>query len=411
MRKITKISAKPKPPKRKRTAAYARVSRDGENMLHSLSAQVSYYSSFIQNRPEWEYAGVYADFAETGTKEERPEFRRLIMDCRAGKIDVILVKTISRFARNTVTVLETVRELKTLGVDVYFEEPNIHSVSPDGELMLTVLASFAQAESLSASENRKWRYIRDFKSGRMASDNAPLGYKWVDGKYEIIPEEAEIVRWIFGEYLNGAGYGLLAKKCREKGVEFSDGGICHLLRNVSYTGDLLLQTTCRTDHLTKKHRRNKGELPQYYIENAHEGIISREIFTKVQTEMQNRARKFGGKAEKKTAQTYPYSGLIKCGNCGKSYRRKHANAGSKYEKIVWICTTFNSAGKAACDSQQIPESVIDNFVVEIGLENILEIRVPKRFTLVFVLKNGTEIVREWKHGKNYGGTKNDGKQS
>lgn len=206
-----------------RTAAYARVSSGKDAMLHSLSAQVSYYNSLIQSNPEWLFCGVYADEALTGTKDTRENFQKLISECRAGNIDLIITKSISRFARNTVTLLETVRELKELGVDVYFEEQNIHSISPDGELMLTILASYAQEESYSASENQKWRIRKNFEFGKV-STVIMLGYKRnSEGVLEIIPEEAETVRMIFADFLNGIGRQSIANKLNELNILTKNG--------------------------------------------------------------------------------------------------------------------------------------------------------------------------------------------
>ena len=209
----------PSLPLRKRVAAYARVSSGKDAMLHSLSAQVSYYSEHIQSHPEWEYGGVYVDEALTGTKDDRDGFQRLLADCRAGKIGMVLTKSISRFARNTVTLLETVRELKTLGVDVYFEEQNIHSLSGDGELMLTILASYAQEESRSVSENCKWRIRQKFQQGIPAT--APLtGYRIHKGEFTIEPAQAAIIRMIFEDYaadgvshLQGRVYACSRRSC------------------------------------------------------------------------------------------------------------------------------------------------------------------------------------------------------
>lgn len=192
-RNIIKVEKKAAILRKKRVAAYARVSSGKDAMLHSLSAQVSYYSEMIQSHTGWEYVGVYADEALTGTKDNRAQFQQMLEDCRMGKVDMIISKSISRFARNTVTMLETVRELKTYNVEVYFEKENINSLSGDGELMLTILASFAQEESLSVSENCKWRVRNQFKEGRPSSTTM-LGYKLVDGKLEIVPEEAKTVR-------------------------------------------------------------------------------------------------------------------------------------------------------------------------------------------------------------------------
>ena len=208
---VQQVGSIPAQPKALRVAAYARVSSGKDAMLHSLSAQVSYYSSLIQNHSGWLYCGVYADEALTGTKENRTEFQRLLAECRAGSIDLIITKSISRFARNTVVLLQTVRDLKSLGVDVYFEEQNIHSMSADGELMLTILASYAQEESLSASENQKWRIKKNFEDGKPWSGQV-LGYKYVDGVYIVKPEEAEIVRSIFADYLSGMGVEAIMKK-------------------------------------------------------------------------------------------------------------------------------------------------------------------------------------------------------
>lgn len=192
-------------PKRKRVAAYARVSMDSERMQHSLSAQVSYYSTLIQKNPEWEYAGVFADYGISGTgTKKREEFNRMLAECEAGNIDIVLTKSIQRFARNTVDLLNTVRHLKDLGIEVQFEKENINSMSGDGELMLSILASFAQEESRSISENVKWGTVKRFKQGIPNGKFSVFGYEWVNGKLTIVPEEAEIVQWMYREYMKGA---------------------------------------------------------------------------------------------------------------------------------------------------------------------------------------------------------------
>lgn len=218
MRKIIKLEGNAaQPVQRKRVAAYARVSSGKDVMLHSLSAQISYYNDYIGNRGDWDLAGIYADAALTGTKEDRPEFQRMLADCRDGKIDMVITKSLTRFARNTVTLLATVRELKLLGVDVYFEKENLHTLSPDGELMLTLLASFAQEESRSASENQKWRIQKMFEEGR-PNTGRMLGYRLVDGVLQIVPEEAEIVRMIFADFLSGMGKNAIARKLNQMGI-------------------------------------------------------------------------------------------------------------------------------------------------------------------------------------------------
>ena len=275
---ITKISpSTPIIPNRLCVAAYARVSSGKDAMLQSLAAQVSYYSKLIQQRPDWEYAGIYADEALTGTKGNRPEFQRLIADCKEGKINLVITKSISRFARNTVTLLETVRELKLLGVDVFFEEQNIHSISGDGELMLTILASYAQEESRSVSENCKWRVRNSFKDGK-PNNMTLFGYRYKNKEWHVVPEEAAIVQMIFSDYLNGMGRNVIMKKLNAAGKRtlygktWSEEGIMRILRNEKYMGDILLQKTYITDHLSKKKCYNHGDLPKYYVHNHHQAI-------------------------------------------------------------------------------------------------------------------------------------------
>ena len=380
-------------PKLKRVAAYARVSSGKDAMLHSLSAQISYYSELIQNHSGWQYVGVYADEALTGTKENRENFQRLLADCRDGKVDLIITKSISRFARNTVTLLKTVRELKTMGVDVFFEEQGIHSLSADGELMLTILASYAQEESLSASENQKWRVKQKFLNGE-PWHSVMLGYRAKGGRFVIVPEEAEIVRSIFADYLDGKGVLTIMKRLNESGILTQPGFTWHqasvqrILRNYTYTGNLLLQTKFRENHLSKRTRVNNGELPQYHIQNSHEPIIDMDTFTAVQIEMARRADQFG---KPQTTATYPFTGLITCAGCGKHYRRKMKETGP-----VWICATYNTLGKAACPSKAIPESVLDTIVDEIGgIGKITAISAHNNNTLVFTLCSGEQIVKQW----------------
>lgn len=393
----------PSQPKAKRVAAYARVSSGKDAMLHSLSAQVSYYSDLIQKHPGWLYCGVFADEALTGTKESRAEFQRLLAECRAGTIDLIITKSISRFARNTVVLLQTVRELKSMGVDVYFEEQNIHSMSADGELMLTILASYAQEESLSASENQKWRIKKNFEEG-MPWSGQVLGYKYVDGVYIVKRSEAEIVRSIFADYLSGMGVEAIMKKLNAQGRPSRNGhawcrsSVRKVLGNYSYTGNLLLQTTFRENHITKKTLPNRGELPMYHAENTHEAIVSMEDYQAVQEEMARRSAKHN--KTKRGPAKYPFTSMIICGTCGKGYRRKVTRTGP-----VWICSTFNVYGKAACPSKQIPEGTLEKAAAEV-LEldafdakalhdKITAIRAEGDNTLVFLFKGGTQTVKRW----------------
>lgn len=394
-----------KPPSEQltRVAGYARVSSGKDAMLHSLSAQVSHYSDFIQRHRGWSYVGVYADEAKTGTKDSRDNFQRMLADCRSGKIDLIITKSISRFARNTVTLLETVRELKGLGIDVWFEEQNIHTMSADGELMLSILASYAQEESRSASENQKWRVKRNFEDG-IPWNGTMLGYRHIDGKLTVVPEEAETVRMIFHYYITGMGVTAVMKTLNANHIKTRNGNpwcknsVMKVLRNYAYTGNLLLQTTFREDYLTKRTLINNGELPQYHAENAHEAIIPIETFNAVQAEIARRAVKHThpGSSQK----TYPFTGLLVCDNCGKHYRRKVTATGP-----VWICATYNTLGKAACASKQIPEETLkavcaevvrtECFDDELFSDRVRYIEVLSDNRLRFELINGTSEDRIW----------------
>lgn len=347
--------------KKKRVAAYARVSSGKDTMLHSLKAQIDYYHDYINRNPEWTFAGIYADEAKTGTKNSREQFQLLLEDCRAGKIDMVVTKAISRFARNTVTLLETVRELQRLGINVYFEEQNIYTLSADGELMLTLLASFAQEESLSASENQKWRIRKGFEQGK-ASTCTMLGYRLVDGEITVVPAEAEIVRRIFELYHSGYGAQKIANILNEegyrtvKGVEWRASKVRSVLQNEKYSGDLLLQKVFVRDHVSKARVHNRGQLPQYYVEDDHEAIVDKAVFGMVQAQI----------AQRKAEYTHPqghesaFSRKIRCSICGKNYRRKV----TAYN-VVWCCSTYNTKGKKYCASKVIPEATLQAAVAEV----------------------------------------------
>lgn len=401
MKKVIERSASqvPAAPKLIRVAAYARVSSGKDAMLHSLSAQVSYYNNLIQNHPGWIFCGIYADEAVTGTKDSRDQFQKLLADCRAGKVDLVITKSISRFARNTVTLLQAVRELKNLGVDVYFEEQNIHSLSSDGELFLAILASYAQEESRSASENQKWRVRDKFRNGIPWSGTI-LGYRYGTDGYMIEPTEAETVRLIFESYLQGMGLVSIAKllnaqsRTSRYGRPWGKSSIMRVLRNSTYTGNLLLQKTYSENHLTKRTRQNNGELPKYYIEDAHEAIIPLRQFNAVQEEIQRRAKKHY--TPNTTKKQYPFTGKLVCAGCGKHYRRKVTATGP-----TWICPTYNTQGKAACPSKRIPESALILMAEEVvgSIDafsgEITEVRVENGNRLVFLHTNGKESVKQW----------------
>ncbi len=381
---ITKIAAKPSLISKKRVCAYARVSSGKDAMLHSLSAQISYYSKYIQSHTDWIYSGVYADEALSGTKDERPNFQRMLADAKDGKIDIIIVKSVSRFARNTVTLLEATRELKEYGVDVYFEEQKIHTLSSEGELMLSLLAGFAQEEARSVSENMKWRIKKDLSEGIMWGGKSHLGYELIDKKLVLIPEEAKIVKRVFQLFIEGCGIQKIANSFNKEGIQpkYSDhwnkSSVRHILSNVNYTGDLLLQKTYRESYLTKKKRINKGEQDQFLVENDHEAIIDKDTFNLAQQLLAERG--VLPKSNYIKGNKSIFTSRIKCGLCGASYRHKT----TRYKKI-WICHTYDSEGKENCSAKQIPE---DNLIKAInqylGIDSFSEDAFNKKIDYITV---------------------------
>lgn len=359
MRTITKIEPQiPEIPKRKRVAAYARVSVDSEQLLHSLSAQISYYSNLIQKNPQWEYAGVYADEGISGTgTTKRKEFLRMISDCEAGKIDLVLVKSFSRMARNTVDLLNTVRHLKDIGVEVRFERENISTFTEDGEFLITLLASYAQCESESISENVKWGKRKKFSQGHTKGITPPYGYICQDDQWVIVPEEAEVVRRIFREYLGGKAKTALADEfkaegiCNRKGTFRDHSAMGYILRNPAYVGDVLLQKTYVADPFTKRLRWNKGELPQYLVKDHHDPIIDRETFDKVQAELKRRGDL--GIFAYGVIPTTCFTQKLECGKCHsvcfRDLREKRADGN---QPVQWICYGSypgRRSKKAVCD--------------------------------------------------------------
>ncbi len=395
-RKISKIKAStPIIPAKIPTAAYARVSSGKDAMLHSLSQQVSYYSDYIQRHGNWEYMGVYTDEAYTGTKDTREGLQRLLTDCRTGKVKQIITKSISRFARNTVDLLSIVRELRSIGIAVYFEEQRINTMTGDGELMLSILASYAQEESCAVSENCKWRIKQRFENGELFGFTAMYGYHIKGGIITVNEEQAAVVRRIFDLYIGGWGYGRIAKALNAesipayKGGRWSAGRIGGLLKNEKFTGSALLQKKYTENHLTKKQVRNQGEKEQYFAEDTHPAIIDTAIFEEAQYIMQERAERVN--ARDTSQNRYPYSGKILCGNCGKRYKRKVVQG-----RLYWQCSTFLHEGRDACPAQQIPERILDGLAGELGgIGNIAEILVPAPNRLIFKLASGTEIEKEW----------------
>lgn len=400
--KVIKYKAIPTIKKAKRVAAYARVSSGKDAMLHSLSSQVSYYANYIQNHKGWRYVGVYADEAVSGTLDNRENFLKLLADCRLGKIDMIITKSISRFSRNTITLIHTVRELKSLGVDVFFEEQNLHSLSGDGEVMLSILASFAQEEARSVSENMLWRIQQNFKKGQVYSKTI-LGYRIQNSNLVVVDKEAEVVKRVFKLYLDGLGCSAIAKLLNNEGIisrrnkKFSKSTIQYMLRNKDYTGELHLQKTYQYDYLSKKTILNKGEKTMYIVHDAHEPIIDLSTFEKVQKELTRRDYEY---PHSRLRHNHLYSGLIKCGHCGCTLGR-----GKLRDKYIWRCNTYRAKGKNACPLNAIPESEIERLIKEVIHSSVIEannlrstikaIVARNDRTLEFQLVDGTSITKEW----------------
>ena len=395
--------------RKKRVCAYARVSSDKEEAFHSLSAQISYYQNKIAEHPGWEFVEVFYDRGVTGTKDKREGFQRMLTACREGKIDIILAKSITRFARNTVILLQTVRELKSLGVDIHFEEEHIETLSMQGELMTSIIAARAQEESRQASENQKWHYRKSYEKGVPVTGNC-YGYRLVNHQFLIEEEEEPVVLRIFSLYLSGMGKVRIAKTLTEEGYKTKSGKttwnpntVMGIITNEKYCGDLILQKYYRPDFITKKNVRNKGDRPQFYVKNAHDGIVQRDDFETATELHKTRAERY--QPHDSTGKRYPFSGMIVCGKCGQPFYRKASTNEKKYSKPVWMCNTFNRFGKEYCDAQQISETILTDVtcktlglscIDEVDLHDYLEkIVVPDKNLVCFVFKDGSEHKVEW----------------
>ena len=364
---------------RLRVAAYCRVSTEQEEQEGSYQAQVEYYTKKINENPKWVNAGIYADDGKSATStKKRDDFRAMIKDALDGKIDIILTKSISRFARNTVDALTIIRQLKEKNVAVIFEKEGINTLDVTGELLITILSSLAQEESRNISENVRWGIARKFEKGTvMVNHNKFMGYtKNEEGELIIEPEEAKVVRLIFRLYLEGASLCEIARELQKKNIktvtgktEWHESVIDRMLRNEKYMGDALLQKTYTTDFMTKKRVKNEGIVPQYYVEGNHEAIIPKPIFFLVQEELLRRAGLNKSAVTRKKNQKSKYSsqfaltGILLCGDCGQEYRRvTWARNGKK--KIVWRCSNRLQNGTEKCGtSPTIEESVLHDTIM------------------------------------------------
>ncbi|HCG62361.1 MAG TPA: recombinase family protein [Sphaerochaeta sp.] len=355
-------------PKR-RVAGYARVSTDSDDQYASYEAQVDYSTTMIKANAEWEFVGIYTDEGISGTSTNRREgFKRMIDDALAGKIDLIVTKSVNRFARNTVDSLQTIRKLKEHKVEVVFEKEGIRTFDSNGELLITIMSSLAQEESRSISENVKWGRRKRFADGQVTVCYTRfLGYdKGSDGNLVVNPEQAKLVRYIFSLFLQGLTFHGIAKRLESEGHKTGTGNsawyasaVKHILTNVKYKGDALLQKYYIADFLTKKPMVNKGEVPQYYVERNHEGIIAPEIFDLVQKEVEYRAQH----VETRNG-THVFSGRIRCGACGGLFGPKIWHSKSKYRKVVWQCNEKYADRHHKCSTPHLYEDALQDLFVQ-----------------------------------------------
>ncbi len=338
---------------KKKVAAYARVSTDEESAAHSFNAQVSYYAGLIGKESGWEFAGMYSDMGISGTgTKNRDGFNKMIKACKEGKIDIILTKSISRFSRNTIDLLNTVRMLREIGVEVRFERENISTFSSAGELMLTIMASIAQEESFSISGNIKWAIRKGFEEGKN-NGLVPYGYRQRQGEIIVVPEEARVVQLIFKRYLEGRTAGQILSELESVGAatyygkKFTRSTLHDILRQEKYSGSMVLQKYYIKDHISHKKCKNKGELPMYYVEGSHQAIIERSEFLRVREKIKSRSE-LGINAC--GINTNVFTGKIHCGVCGRNYRRYRKSHKTSCHDMIWRCSR-----KSKCIGEYISE--------------------------------------------------------
>ena len=403
--------------RRLRVAAYCRVSTELIQQESSYTAQVEYYKNKIENMSNWKNAGIYADDGKSATNtKKRDDFNAMIKDALEGKIDMILTKSVSRFARNTVDALTTIRKLKEKNVAVVFEKEGINTLEGTGEILLTILSSFAQEESRNISENTRWSVIRRFEKGKVIVNHKKfMGYtKNENGDLIIVPEEAEVVKMVFQLYLEGYSGQKIGEHLERIGIKTVTGKtkwqatvIMKMLRNEKYMGDALLQKTYTADFMTKRKIINNGIVPQYYVENDHEAIIPKAIFREVQTEIRRRAELCRSKTGKKSACSrysgYALTGVLICGECGQGYRRvTWARNGKK--KIVWRCSNRLKNGKRNCQkSESIEEKVLHSAImkaIDQAIEDAEELIRTDRDNILYLTGNYSRENEEKIKGKN-----------
>ncbi len=402
---------------KKRVAAYCRVSTDQAEQLSSYEAQVNYYTSYITNHPDYDLVKIYADEGITGTNtKKREQFNKMVEDCKSGKIDMIITKSISRFARNTLDTLNYVRMLKELDVGIIFEKENISTLDSKSEVLLTILSSLAQEESFSISANSKWGIRRRFEQGKVIVNHTKfMGYdKDENGNLVINEKQAKTVRRIYTDYLNGKGTNRIAYELETEGIpnwngksKWYEGSIKKMLSNEKYKGEALLQKTYTTNFLTKKRVENKGEIPQYYVEESHPAIIDKDTWEAVQLEKERRKAfidKYNIKRLDYTTNDNPFIGRVICGCCGGTFGRKVWNSSDeRLKRIIWQCNNkYAVKGKKGCNNKHINDEVLymafgsafnavlenrehflDKWGEQINSEDILKRVTAKRFINIF----------------------------
>ena len=367
--------------KKKRVCAYARVSTDEEEQITSYKSQIEHYSTLIKNNPDWEFVGVYADEGISGTQmKNRTQFLKMLEDCKNNRIDMIIAKSISRFARNTVDTLNTVRVLRNLNIDIYFEKENIHTLDLDSEMFLTLYSAFAQAESESTSQNVKMGMRAKMKRGEACGKMACYGFNWdkVNKELSVNEEEAKVVKKIFDLYLKGFGSSKICEILESENILSATGGkkwhpsvVKLILRNEKYVGDLCGQKYYVANPLNHRSILNRGEKDKFYVKNHHVPIVSREIFDAVQEIYNKRSIKVKDGKEycEKFSMRYPLSSMIVCGNCGNDYVRRLDHHRNKENKLInyvyWMCSC-NKYKKGYCDkNKSIKEEDIEKLFVEL----------------------------------------------
>ncbi|MGQ7572222.1 recombinase family protein [Streptococcus suis] len=380
--------------KKRRVAGYARVSTDHEDQATSYESQMRYYSDYINGRDDWEFVKMYSDEGISGTNTKlRTGFKAMVEDALNGKIDLIITKSVSRFARNTVDSLTTVRQLKEVGVEIYFEKENIWTLDSKGELLITIMSSLAQEESRSISENVTWGLRKQFAEGKVHFPYTNvLGFKaGEDGAIVVDQDEAKTVRYIFQQALIGKSPYHIAKDLTEQGIPSPSGKsqwnattIKRMLRNEKYKGDALLQKTFTIDFLTKKKNINRGELPQYYVENNHEAIVDRETFDAVQLVLDNKGRK---------SSTTIFSSKLVCGDCGHFFGSKVWHSTSKYRRVIYQCNE-KYKGISKCSTPHVTEEKVKQWFVS-AVNQVLDNRLEVIDNLYVLLSIGNlEVIDE-----------------